>query len=159
MKYCNFKNGQFLNNEENNNHTNLRKNISPKSINKILSSESFYRKKNNDKNFTGMKNKMAVSKDVRNTINSMKNLDSNSSTKKSKNFFPLNKNSNYQKKLLKRFVKKNTFNFNTIDTYNNFDGVNNIKQNLNFDNEDGIGKKILSIAINDDNNINQINGY
>ena len=158
MKYCNLKSGPILNCEESNNNVraNLGKNISPNLSNNILSSESFYKKKINDKNFTGMKCKMTTSKDIRNTINSMKNLDLSSSNKKCKNFYPLNKNQNYQKKLLNRFVKKN---LNTIETYNNNNGMNNIKQNLNFDNEDEVGKNVLSLAINDDNNINQINDY
>ena len=138
LKYCNLNSEPVLNNEKNNynNYSNLKKNISPKTKNNILYSESFYKKKINSKNFTRMKYKVATSKNVRNTTNSMKNFDSNSSVKKSKNIYPSNKNKNYEKKLLHRFVKKNTF--NTIDTYNNVEDVNNIKQNLNFDNEDEV---------------------
>ena len=138
LKYCNLNSEPVLNNKKNNynNYSNLKKNISPKTKNNILYSESFYKKKINSKNFTRMKYKVATSKNVRNTTNSMKNFDSNSSVKKSKNIYPSNKNKNYEKKLLHRFVKKNTF--NTIDTYNNVEDVNNIKQNLNFDNEDEV---------------------
>ena len=78
MKFCNLKNGLSLNSckeNNNNNNSSSRNNISP--YNSKLNNESLYKKKKHTKHFSGIKNR--ASKIIRNSINSMKNLDCNPS--------------------------------------------------------------------------------